>query len=98
MLFAVILHDKLGQGALRAKLLPEHLYWLDRHSGEVLVAGSLRQEPDDVPLGGLWVVEAECKEKVVALMQSDPFFISGLRESYDVLHWSKAFPDRRVPV
>ena len=98
MLFAVILHDKPCQGALRAELLPQHLESLDHHSTEIVVAGSLRHEPGDLPLGGLWVVEAEHKEQVVALLQEDPFFVCGLRESYDVLHWSKAFPDRSVPV
>jgi len=28
------------------------------------------------------------------LIESDPFSVCGLRESVDVLHWSKAMPER----
>lgn len=98
MRFAVIFHDKPGEGALRAEYLAKHLDWLDHNSAHVLVAGSLRTEPDAVPQGGMWVVEAPTKEDVVGLIESDPFFTSGLRASYELLHWSKAFPDRIVSI
>jgi hypothetical protein len=39
----------------------------------VLVAGSLRENPADVPRGGLWVVQAPEKADVHALMQTDLF-------------------------
>ena len=44
----------------------------------------------DVPKGGVWVVEAPTKAAVLELMQSDPFYICGLRQGAEVLHWSKA--------
>lgn len=47
-------------------------------------------EPQAVPRGGLWVVEAPSKEAVLALVQSDPFYTCGLRQDVEVLHWSKA--------
>ena len=97
MLFAVLFTDKPGQGALRAQHLQAHIAWVADHQDQVLVAGSLRQEPQDVPRGGLWVVEAESKDAVHALMQSDPFWTCGLRQSVDVLHWSKAL-DHKVLV
>jgi hypothetical protein len=96
MLFAVIFHDKSGQGELRSRLLPEHLTWLDEHRLIVIIGGSLREEVKSVPIGGLWLVEANAKSEVDALIRTDPFYVSGLRESYEVLHWSKAFADRKV--
>lgn len=98
MLFAVIFRDKPGSAALRAEWLAAHIRWLDGHADTVRVAGSLRTEPADVPLGALWIVEAASKDAVLGLVRSDPFSACGLRESVEVLHWSKAFPDRRVPV
>jgi uncharacterized protein len=96
MLFAVLFTDHPGQGALRAMHLEAHVAWVDQHKDQVLVAGSLRHEPSDVPKGGLWVVEAESKQAVHALMASDPFFTCGLRQHVDVLHWSKALPDHKA--
>ena len=90
MLFAVLFIDKPGQGALRAAQLAAHIAWVDAHKEQVLVAGSLRENPADVPKGGLWVVQAPDKAAVRALMQADPFYTCGLRQSVEVLHWSKA--------
>lgn len=98
MLFAVLFTDKPGHGALRAELLQAHVQWVDEHREQVLVAGSLRHAPPDVPVGGLWVVEAPDPEAVHRLMASDPFFTGGLRERVEVFHWNKALPGHRALV
>ncbi|HWI83664.1 YciI family protein [Ramlibacter sp.] len=90
MLFAVIFTDKPGHGPLRAEHLQAHVEWVARHQETVLVAGSLRTQPEAVPKGGLWVVEAPSKEAVLELMKSDPFHRCGLRQEVEVLHWNKA--------
>jgi uncharacterized protein len=97
MLFAVLFTDKPGQGALRAQHLDAHIEWVADHQDTVLVAGSLRHELADVPKGGLWVVEAPSKQAVHDLMHTDPFWTCGLRQSVEVLHWSKAL-DHQVLV
>lgn len=94
MLFAVLFTDKPGHGALRAEHLEAHVRWVAEHRSNVLVAGSLRVEPGLVPRGGLWIVEAPSKAFVLDLMQSDPFYTCGLRESIEVLHWSKALEEK----
>lgn len=98
MLFAVLFTDKPGHGSLRAEHLQAHIAWVDQHKATVLVAGSLREEPQAVPRGGLWVVDAESKAAVLDMMKSDPFFICGLRQDIEVLHWSKALPHHRTLV
>lgn len=98
MRFAVIFKDKPGQGALRAQQLQSHLRWLDENREWVLVGGSLREAPEETPIGGLWVVEAESRQAVQERMQSDPFLVCGLRESVQILQWNKAFPSRQVPI
>ncbi|HVE53811.1 MAG TPA: YciI family protein [Ramlibacter sp.] len=97
MLFAVLFTDKPGHGALRAEHLQAHIAWVEAHQDTVLVAGSLRVEPGEVPKGGLWIVEAPGKADVLELMKSDPFHACGLRQQVEVLHWSKAL-ERRVLV
>ena len=98
MLFAVIFNDKPGHGKLRAEQLTAHIRWVDQHKDMVLVAGSLREEPNDAPRGGLWVVEANSKESVLELMKTDPFYSCGLRQGVEVLHWSKALQDHKAMV
>ena len=97
MLFAVLFTDRLDQGALRAKYLQAHIDWVAANQAQVRVAGSLREEPGQVPKGGLWIVEAGSKDAVHQLMHSDPFWTCGLRERVEVLHWSKAL-DQQVLV
>jgi uncharacterized protein len=96
MLFAVIFNDKPGQGRVRAAHLQAHIDWLERHKEVVRVAGSLRRAPEAVPKGGLWIAEAASKAQLEALIESDPFFVAGLRQSYEVLHWSKANAARKA--
>lgn len=90
MLFAVIFTDKPNYGSLRAANLDAHIQWVAANQEAVLVAGSLRLELGATPKGGLWIVEAPSKDAVLDLMETDPFYASGLRESVEVLHWSKA--------
>lgn len=98
MLFAALFTDKPGHGALRAQHLVAHVAWIDANKGQILVAGSLRDEPSEVPKGGLWVVEAPSKEAVFELMKTDPFYTCGLRQSIQVLYWSKALPEHKALV
>lgn len=94
MLFAVLFTDKPGHASLRSEQLQAHIAWVAQHRDHVLVAGSLRTEPGDVPKGGLWIVEAPSKSAVLDLMKSDPFYTCGLRQDVEVLHWSKALEDK----
>lgn len=98
MLFAVRFTDKSESQTIRKKKLEAHLAWLAEREDQILVAGSLRKETESNPIAGLWIVEANSKEEVENLYQTDPFWISGLRESVEILHWSKAFPDKKAPV
>ena len=96
MLFAVIFTDKLGHGEVRAANLQAHIEWLEKYKDIIPVGGSLRHEPEQVPKGGMWIANAESKAQLDALLKSDPFYIAGLRQSYEILYWSKANAARMV--
>ena len=96
MLFAVIFTDKPGLGSVRAAHLQAHIAWLEQHRDVVPAGGSLRAAPGDVPTGGLWIAQAESAAQIEALIQTDPFFMAGLRERYEILLWSKANAERKV--
>lgn len=97
-LFAVRFHDHAHQVSVRQAQMQAHLAWLDGHKEHILVAGSLRPDPGLPPVGGLWVVRADSRAEVQTLVETDPFWRHGLRASCEILHWSKAFPDRATPV
>jgi uncharacterized protein YciI len=93
MLFVVILTDRPNTAALRQQWLAPHLDWLKLQTA-VRQAGSLREAPDAHPIGGCWIVEAPDFAAVSALLETDPFWVNGLRETVRILQWSVAFPER----
>jgi len=97
MLFLVRFTDHPNSSGLRKEKLKDHLGWLKEHREQIPCAGSLREEEDENPVGGCWVVEAESKGDVDTLIQTDPFTMAGLRSSIEILHWSLAFGNNTVP-
>ena len=93
MLFIVRFTDKPDSQIVREQNLEAHVSWLDERRQSILVAGSLREDPDLNQFGAFWVVEAESKSEVEELFKTDPFRTSGLRDGVEILHWSKAFPN-----
>lgn len=97
MLFIVKFADHPDRLQVRKEFMQQHLDWLEQHM-QVLVAGSLRTSPETNPIGACWIVCADDKQAVEKLLRTDPFWTNGLRISYEVFCWSKAFPDRETPV
>jgi uncharacterized protein len=98
MLFVVRFTDKPDRLATRKEFLPAHIAWLDQHKEMILVAGSLRPDHGEEAVGGLWIVDAKDRMTIETLLLTDPFWVQGLRNTCEIMYWSKAFPDRRVPV
>lgn len=98
MLFAIRFRDRPGSHHVRQQWLASHIAWLDERRDSILVAGSLRNSPHEHPVGALWIVDADSKAAAEALFQNDPFQLNGIRESFEILHWSKAFPNQQVLV
>ena len=96
MMFAVLLTDKPDHAHIRADHLQSHIDWLERHKDVIQVGGSLRREFSETPKGGLWIAKADSMQLIDELLQTDPFYLAGLRQSYEILHWSKANSERQV--
>ena len=98
MLFIVQFEDKPGVSELRQKLMAEHFAFLDSRKDKVLVAGSVREIPSDLPLGGLWIVEAKDEAEVRDIFKDDPFWANDMRAGVRINRWVKAFPDRKTAI
>lgn len=94
MLFAVLFDDHADQGHQRARHMPDHLTFLRARGDSILAAGPLVD--GDVPSGGLWLVEAADVRAVRDLVETDPFWPTGLRKSVRILSWNRVFADGRT--
>lgn len=87
MLFILRFTDKPDSLPVREQHLAAHLAWLDAHADAVLVAGTIRPEPEAAAVAALWIVNAPSREAVLALSDTDPFWIHGLRATREVFYY-----------
>lgn len=93
MLFAVLFEDNEAFAAERPRHMPAHLSFLERNAESILSAGPLLNADKGDSTGGLWLVEADSKNAVTALVHADPFWPTGLRKTVKILHWKQVFRD-----
>ncbi len=98
MIFAVFFEDNADRADMRARFMPNHLAFLERNSEAVQSAGPLKDAATGEGAGGLWIVEAEDRDAVQALVEEDPFWPTGLRKAVRILEWTQVFSDgeRRI--
>lgn len=94
MLYAVIFTDNPERAAMRAQHMAAHLAFLERNADRIRAAGPLL-DPADAPQGGLWMVEAESRDAVRALVEEDPLWPTGLRQATAIHQWRRVFADGR---
>jgi uncharacterized protein len=98
MLFILRFTNNPERVELIKQFYPAHVEWLKERESAILVPGAIRSDPDAPPIGGLWIVRADSKSEVEQLFRTDPFWVQGLRQSYEILYWYKAFPEKAVPI
>ena len=94
--WVAVFEDDPSALAVREEFTAHHLSYLDANRDAILLPGGLRPAPGHGLEGALWVIEAEGRETAAALCENDPFFRHGLRKSYRLYVWGKAFPERAV--
>jgi uncharacterized protein YciI len=95
MPYIVLFEDDPARAGMRQRHMPEHLAFLERNSERIRAAGPLRDTAAGTLAGGLWLVEAESPAAVTALIETDPFWPTGLRRSVRILEWTQVFADGR---
>jgi uncharacterized protein YciI len=84
----VMFDDNDERSDQRGKFMSEHLAFLKSKPDQISAAGPLKDAKTGLPAGGLWLVSAESREHVVALVMADPFWPTGLRKSFRILEWT----------
>ena len=95
MRWVAIFQDTSAMLTVRQEREALHFEYLRKHEREILIAGGLREAPDSAFVGGLWVLEVASRERAVALVENDPYFVPSCR-SYRLLIWGKAFAEKEV--
>ena len=67
-----------------------HHAYLTKHRDMIRLAGAVSDDKGREFSGGMWVVEANARELVQALVQSCPFYQSGVHKSYRIAWWGSA--------
>ena len=98
MKFAVYFEDNDEYAHMRPKLMPEHLRFLQGNADNIEAAGPMKKAESGDPAGGLWIVEAEDHELVRSLVETDPFWPSGLRKAVHILEWTQVFADGKKQI
>jgi len=96
MKFIVLFEDNPAIGLdVRKMHMQQHLTFLEKNNQQIDTAGPL-QSADGTAAGGLWIVNGESEEIAEELVRADPFWPTGLRQSYKIMRWSQVFADGKV--
>lgn len=91
MLMTILFRDNPNAAAdIRARHMPEHLAFLEQNRARIHAAGPLLAA-DSAVSGGLWLTEVDGPEAAEELVRADPFFHTGLRESWEICQWRQVF-------
>ena len=93
MIFAVSFEDNEAAAHMRTQHMGAHLSFLERNRAVITAAGPLVDAETSSPAGGLWLVSAADAAEVRNLVESDPFWPTGLRKAVRILEWKQVFAD-----
>ena len=91
MKFAVYFEDNDEFAHMRPKYMADHLQFLSDNADAIEAAGPMKRADSGEPAGGLWVVEASDRAAVQQLVETDPFWPTGLRKQVHILEWTQVF-------
>ncbi len=94
--WAVIFRDEPEMLNIRAdrSRRDAHVAYAKSHP-ELLIGGGLKPDTNADFSGALWIVEAEKRDDVEALVRADPFFVEEHRQ-YEIFTWGKILEDQTV--
>jgi len=91
--YAVLFDDNEENASKRSEFMEEHLAFLEANAAQISAAGPMKNGNTGLPAGGMWLVNADSFDDVMALVEADPFWPTGLRKSIQILEWTKVYAD-----
>jgi uncharacterized protein YciI len=92
VLFVVHATDRTDALVTRAKFYREHRVHLDeaeRHSVDVVTAGTLVGDDGETPVGSVFVIDAEDRATVEAFTRSDPYHVNDVWDVVQIHGYNK---------
>lgn len=93
MKYVILFEDNDDYAHMRAQFMGDHLQFLSDHADRIEAAGPLKDGHSATPAGGIWIVDADDAGQAQTLVETDPFWPTGLRKSVRVLEWTQVFVD-----
>lgn len=80
--------DPPEMGEVRNRYFADHLAYLNARPDLFVEGTPLAMEEGAQPVGGLWIVQAKCREDIVAFIEGDPMYQAGHR-SFEIFATGK---------
>jgi uncharacterized protein YciI len=94
MLFALILKDDPQRSAIRQRLRPEHLAYLQAVADRIAFAGPLTDDDGQAIVGSLLVLDFPARDAAQAWMAGEPYNKAGLYANSTVQAFANRWPQR----
>ncbi|GGX47048.1 hypothetical protein GCM10007385_13500 [Tateyamaria omphalii] len=91
MPYLILLEDAPDHDHVRAQHMADHLAFLTAHAHAIQCAGPLFEHESGA--GGAWIATVNSETEARALVEADPFWPTGLRQSVRILRWHYVFAD-----
>jgi uncharacterized protein len=93
MPFLIDATDKQGQLAVRQKLRPDHLEYLNGQVHLLLAAGAKLSDDGTTPQGSFYLVDVEERTSAEAFINADPYMRNGVFGAVTVTRVRKGYFD-----
>jgi uncharacterized protein YciI len=93
MPFLIDASDKPGQSALRQKIRPDHLEYLNGQVHLLLAAGAKLSDDGATPQGSFYLIDVEDRAAAEAFINADPYMRNGVFGTVVVTRVRKGYFD-----
>lgn len=95
MTFLIETFDKPNSEALRLKVRPSHLDYLDANVDLLLACGAKLSDDGKTASGGIYVVDLDNRESAELFIKADPFYEAGLFSDIKIVRWRQAYLNKQ---
>lgn len=95
MTFLIETFDKPNSEALRLKVRPSHLDYLDANVDLLLACGAKLSDDGKTASGGIYLVDLDNRESTELFIKADPFYEAGLFSDIKIVRWRQAYLNRQ---